>query len=843
MVSAIPQDVPGIGGCVRAVTPLARTRSRALSRSGAAAALLAGLLAAGLPAGAWAQNTQNSQNAQEAPASSTLVAQAATTVEPATTTVAQAATTVAQATTGEQAQQTQAQGGQLQEVVVTAERRSEEQQNVPMSIAVISPEQMQQSEVTDFNDFAVQVPNLNFDYSGGGSVDDREVAIRGIEGPNTTAFYLDDLPMDISLDPRVVDLNHIEVLEGPQGTLYGARSMGGTIREVTTAPDLTKFSGVADAQGGKLDGGSGSYLGYLTLNIPIITDTLAVRFTPYRGQDGGWITRAWPVPGYTPGVSSYGPGIQSTTTYECNCTPGKEENTAQDDYDGINAQILWKPSSNLAIRPKFLYQKLDSNGLPLGNYSASNTTNYMHFDIPEGIWDRWMFYGGTIDYTTPFGTFTSATSGLDRHTRDYEDVSEFTAFSYETPLLASPINVIGNEQDITQEIRFASSWKGPLQLNGGYYYERNEEWAAFNQYIVGFGDSPNGYGGTYGTNQTAELWSPTNTWTKAYYGQLIWNINSQWSVTWGERYSWDIFETGGKLWGAIAYPYTTYAASQLTLAAAESDHILTPRYVLQYQPNPNLNLYADAAKGFRPGGGQVPPGLNLCASDYAMDHLTPSELSHFGPDWVWEYELGEKAYLDNRRFSINSSLFYINWTDIQEFLIFECGEGGTINSGKAVSKGAELDFSAVPIHGLTLNGGIGYDYARITEPGALISVPPAGSPIQEVAPLKMNAAGDYTHPLNANMNWDFHLDWDYTAHRYSVANSPEFPRLIPAYFLINSRFSILRGPGEYSLFVKNMGGIHANLSDELSNAAEDPGRPRWTEGAPTEYGVEARYAF
>ncbi len=730
---------------------------------------------------------------------------------------------------------------QLQEVVVTAERRSEAALDVPMSIDVISPEEMSQSEVKVFDDFAVQVPNVNFDYSEGGSVDDRGVAIRGIEGTNTTGFYLDDLPMPISLDPRVVDLDRIEVLEGPQGTLYGARSMGGTIREITTAPDLTRFSGVADAQGTQLDGGSAGYLGYLTLNVPIVTDTLALRITPYRGQDGGWITRKWPVPGYTSGVAP--PGDQKTLTYDCQCVPGEVQDVAQEDYDGLNAQILWKPLSNLSIRPKFLYQKEDSNGLPLGNYSAANTTNYMHFDIAEGIYDQFMFYGGTIDYATPAGTITSATSAFDRHERDYEDDSEFTAFSYRTPLLASPMAVFTNTHDITQELRFASSWNFPLTFTAGLYYEKNDAVLMFNQYIDGFATPVSGYGYAYGTNNTAELWNPTTYTEEAVYGELTWNITSQWSVILGERYSEDREVSGGKLWGAIAYPDITYAASTLSLASRESDTVLTPKYVVKYQPNPNLNVYADAAKGFRPGAGQFPPGLNLCSADYAADHLTPTELSHYGPDWVWDYELGEKAFFDNRRFSLDSSVYWINWTNIQEELMFLCGEGATINSGSAVSKGAELEFSAVAFQGLSLSGGIGYDYARIISPGALISIPPAGSPIQEVAPLTANAAGDYRHPLTPAMDWDFHLDWSYTGHRYSVANSPEFPRLIPAYFLLNGRFSILRGPAEYALFVRNMGGIHPNLSDELSTAAEDPGRPRWTEGPPTTYGIEARVTF
>ena len=722
----------------------------------------------------------------------------------------------------------------LQEVTVTAARRTQAQLEVPMSITVISAPTAQQQEVQTFDDFAVQVPNLSVNYSQGGNVDNRGVAIRGIEGTNTTGFYLDDLPMPISLDPRVVDIDRIEVLEGPQGTLYGARSMGGTIREISTAPDLARFSGIADAQGTKLDGGSGGYLGYLTLNAPIVTGTLALRITPYRGQDGGWITRAWPVPGYTPGAAPA--GVQNATPYDCVCTPGRQRDAAQTGYDGLNAQLLWQPASGLQIRPKLLYQKAAANGLPLGNDSADNTTNYMHFDIPEGTLDQFLFYGGTVDDTTPIGTFTSATSALDRHERDDEDVSEFTAFGYGTPLLPSPLASFTNAHDITQELRFASGWRSALTFTGGLYYERNNLSTAFNQYIAGFT-------AFYGTNVVASLWNPTVTTQKAVYGELTYHFTARWSVTLGQRYSQDTYRANGKLWGAIGFPTGLTYASGESLATGESDSVFTPRYVVQYQANADLNLYADAAKGFRPGAGQPPPGLNLCAADYAADHLTPQELSAYGPDWVWNYELGEKAFFDNRRFALNGSLFWINWTNIQEYLMFLCGEGGVINSGRAVSKGAQMDFSAVPLEGLTLNGGIGYDYARIMSPGPLISVPPAGSPIQEVAPLTANLAGQYQHPWGPNLQWLFHMDWSYTAHRYSVANSPAFPRLIPAYFLLNARFSVLRGPAEYALFVKNMGGAHPNLSDELSQAAEDPGRPRWTEGPPTSYGIEMRVTF
>jgi outer membrane receptor protein involved in Fe transport len=461
----------------------------------------------------------------------------------------------------------------------------------------------------------------------------------------------------------------------------------------------------------------------------------------------------------------------------------------------------------------------------------------MDFDIPEGTQDQFLFFGGSIDYTAPYGTVTSATSVLDRRTRDYEDVSEFTSFGYGTPLLPSPLAAFTNSHDFIQELRFTSAWRAPLQFTAGLYDEQDHASTAFNQYIEGF----QAY---YGTPMVADLWNPTRTSQQAIYGELTYQITPQWSVTLGERYSHDSYHAGGKLWGAIEFPAgLTYASSTESLASSESDRVLTPRYVLKYQPNANLDLYADAAKGFRPGAGQSAPGPNLCAADYAAAGLTPQELSQYGPDWVWDYELGEKAYFANRRYSLDSSVFWIDWSNIREFLLFTCGEGAEINAGQARSRGVEVQASAVPLKGLSLSGGLGYDDARVVKPGALISVPPAGSMIQEVAPLTASFTAQYEHAWGPRMHWRLHFDYSYTAHRYSVANSPLYPRLVPAYALENVRLSLTRDATDYALFVTNLGGIHPNLSDEMSQAAEAPGRPRWTEGPPTTYGIEARWSF
>ena len=142
-------------------------------------------------------------------------------------------------------------GNQIEEVVVTAQRRSESLQDVPLSITALGAATLEERSVDSFIDYAGQVPSLAFAYTGDGSGTARTISIRGVSGDNTTGFYIDETPVPDSIDPRVLDIERIEVLRGPQGTLYGARSMGGTVRLITTQPDVNNFSARASANGGK----------------------------------------------------------------------------------------------------------------------------------------------------------------------------------------------------------------------------------------------------------------------------------------------------------------------------------------------------------------------------------------------------------------------------------------------------------------------------------------------------------------------------------------------------------------------------------------------------------------
>src|SRR4051794_18853661 len=182
----------------------------------------------------------------------------------------------------------------LEEVTVTAQKRTESVQNVPLSITTFSSRELEQKSITDFFDYGTKVPNLAFANTGDGVGTSRTISIRGISGDNTTGFYIDDTPLPDSVDPRVLDIDHIEVLRGPQGTLYGARSMGGTVRVITKTPDLARFSADLHGAAGKTwNTDRPNYTGDAVVNIPIIEDRMALRVSGFYDYEAGYLKRSY----------------------------------------------------------------------------------------------------------------------------------------------------------------------------------------------------------------------------------------------------------------------------------------------------------------------------------------------------------------------------------------------------------------------------------------------------------------------------------------------------------------------------------------------------------------------
>ena len=267
--------------------------------------------------------------------------------------------------------------GELEEITVTAEKRSESQQNVPLSMTTFSSAVLQQKEINTFFDYATKVPNLAFAPTGDGVSTARTVSIRGISGDNVTGFYIDDTPLPDSIDPRVLDIDHIEVLRGPQGTLYGARSMGGVVRIITKEPDLNDFS--ADVHGGvssthRTD--QPNYTGDGVLNIPLIPDHVALRLSGFYDTEAGYFKRSF----------CSDPAAAMALT----CTPlAASRITTVNDVGEINTYggtASLHPSSSATPSPSrraLLLQKASYNGFPMADY-LSEPGNGIGYPVPSG---------------------------------------------------------------------------------------------------------------------------------------------------------------------------------------------------------------------------------------------------------------------------------------------------------------------------------------------------------------------------------------------------------------------------------------------------------------------------
>ena len=250
--------------------------------------------------------------------------------------------------------------GQVEEIVVTATRRSESLQDVPMSITALNAATLEQRAVKSFIDYASQVPSLAFGSTGDGSATARTISIRGVSGDNTTGFYIDETPVPDSIDPRVIDVERIEVLRGPQGTLYGARSMGGTVRMITTQPDLNNFSGRVSANGRKTQEASNADYGVDgAVNIPLIEGTMALRAVAFYQHDAGFFKRRFLT--NASDVNNLAPNSNPTTLG--NLPPTTIDDIGRDNSYGAAVSLGIKATGGFTITPRVMFQKSDTNGL------------------------------------------------------------------------------------------------------------------------------------------------------------------------------------------------------------------------------------------------------------------------------------------------------------------------------------------------------------------------------------------------------------------------------------------------------------------------------------------------
>jgi outer membrane receptor protein involved in Fe transport len=625
-------------------------------------------------------------------------------------------------------------GGKLEEIVVTAEKRSSTVQKTPISMTAISGAQLQAQGITSVEGVVSEVPGISMRSSGPGQT---EYEMRGLSSAGgaspTVGFYMDDIPLTapasalngkVVIDPDLYDLNRVEVLRGPQGTLYGSGSMGGTIKLITNKPNLDTFEGSADFGLSGTDGGGINPGVNAMLNIPLVKDKVALRIVGTEKYTSGWIDRIVADP--FPLATNQG----CTPTPLLGCNPGNvagtpriatHKNVNWEDLQGVRVSLLAKPTDDLTIDFSYFWQQISQGGYdeydawpgitPIGGQLA----HYEPLDQAEPISDTFRSYSLALNYDLGFATVTSATAYWSRVEKQTQDGSEALTDIFFLPQYYSDPN---NENDFSsqfsEEVRLASSSPGRFQWVAGGFYSSFD--STYRYYTTNPALCFLSTGGCAANTQGIEF-SANNPYTirnYALFGEASYKITDKLKFTAGLR--WYEFKNEQKFTEAGFFA-TSGNATPVSGVVSSQNNGYNPKFNLSYTPDDDLTIYATAAKGFRPGGVNLPVPLSGPAS--CLPALHAIGLSSFpyayGPDSIWSYEVGEKARLLDGRLTINGDFYDNQWSNIQLISALSCGFPYNNNAGNAQTYGPELEVNADLGSGFRITFSGTYTSATITK--------------------------------------------------------------------------------------------------------------------------------
>jgi outer membrane receptor protein involved in Fe transport len=750
----------------------------------------------------------------------------------------------------------QPQSDELAEVIVTAEKRNSTVQSTPISLTAVTGEQMQQQGLSRIEDLALETPGISMRSAGPGQT---EYEMRGLPSSGgaapTVGFYLDETPLTapaaalngkVTIDPDLFDLNRVEVLRGPQGTLYGSSSMGGTIKLVTNQPKFNQFEGAAQTNLSDTTGGGLNYGGSAMINLPLVDDVAAVRLVGTDKYTDGFIdykvVQPFPI-GPNNGTCIFGSCVRGAVT-----SAPVVQNTP-----GANSQRVTggRLSGRLALNDAFdaelmvMHQQISMGGfsqvdIPPGPDVA--LTHYQPFAIAEPYRDRFTLYSGTLKYSFAFAELTSATSYWTRDSRFTGDNSEtfqslWSAFYGLTTLLPVAYTENDHSQQTSEEIRLASSGNGPWTwIIGGYLANFT---SVFNQYVANPAYANYSTGGP-GANPLGVEYQANNPYhVKQYagFGETTYAFTETLKGTVGVRwYKYDTdmtFEQSGVFsQSGNASPYTGQIAT--------SERGINPKFNLAYIPDGNLTLYSTISKGFRPGGVNLPVPTNICGTQVPLS---------YSPDSLWNYEVGEKARLLDGRLTVNSDIYYIRWKGVQQFLTLSCGYPYSANAGNAESYGPELEVTTQLTPHLTLSANGAYTKAQIKSVNpsvAGLTLGPSksltdGTYLENVPKYTGNLALTYTHPVTDGLKL--------TARVANVLIGPQYDinyyyTELPSYDLVNLRLGLIGGVFSVYLFADNATNKHALLTiNNYAYSIAVPSLTRATVNQPRTVGVDAQIQF
>jgi outer membrane receptor protein involved in Fe transport len=703
---------------------------------------------------------------------------------------------------------TAADSAALGEIIVTAQRRAEDVKEVPTSISVLGGAAIENGHIGGLEDISRAVPGLSFQAGGGPGLDNIEMrGVSSTSGSATVGIYLDDVPITVTnlfngaVEPRLFDLDRVEVLRGPQGTLYGSSSMGGAIRFISNQPNLTAWGGSVSSQISGTRHGGVNYDEQGVLNIPLVENQAALRIGIDVGEDSGYI-------------DNYSLANQLT-----------RRGTNDDKWSVLRLSARVVPDETLTITPA-LFAEWEKTGDTTVFYPEEGLY-LQQKEVQEPSVDHLLIGSLTVDKKWDRAELTSISSYFQQQFNRIEDGTAYNSQylgsiidgdppggimnqGYQIGLLPGPVYTWVKTSVLTQEFRLASAPSADAGLSwiGGLYLSDYKVHRQFNAYIDELNqtfqsiygippqDAPVFAGTSFPNNSVATDDTTQDEKQYAAFADVSYRIIPTLKATAGLRYSYapTIFnDFQGGYFSTGVPPVSQRAKFYAT----------TPKFSLTYDATRDLTLYASASQGYRIGGSETYVTPGLCATDLANLGLAAAPQT-FNSDSLWSYEAGLKARFFDDTLSINLDGYYVRWSNIQQTVSLPiCGETITTNVGDAESYGPELEINYRPIHDLTLGLSTEYTHDALTKVTSSVGAS-VGDHILNVPEWMATVRAEYAHPIADDIKGFVRADDDWTGPSngaFSPTN-PDYSR--PVYSVLNGSAGVDVHGIEISVFAKNL---------------------------------------
>ena len=697
------------------------------------------------------------------------------------------------------------QGQTVEEVVVTALKRTSTLQETPISMSAVTGDNLAKMGATGIADYFREVPGVNLSQGQGGQ---SRISVRGVvaTGEATTGLYYDETPVtgpsattqdpgNNAADLNLFDVERVEVLRGPQGTLYGGSSMAGAIRVIFNKPDPSTYGGAVETQGATVqDGGQGYYVKGMG-NVPIVRDKLALRIVAYEEERPGWVDN-----------------VRLGT-----------QNANHSHSEGYRAILGFTPTDDISINLTHIHQMTRAEDTP--GFYARLGDHKTDAAVKTPLDSRLDLTNLTARWSTPIAELTASSSFY-----EYDLFRGLDLTPPYAPYIGNAFGVIGYQPSTlgswNRELRLTSKEGGQLQWTVGIYDELRKD---HTDSLTVVGDPA-----------TGNPYEPFEYIVSRYLNDTLKQLSEFGELSYTPRYLSGLTLTVGARHyaytkisdGAGTRPNLFTGAAALPYSSQEAkSNGWVYKFNASYKFNPDAMAYASASEGFRPGGANNVPGV-------------PSQFAVYTPDKLWTYEAGVKTSSLGGRLTANGSVFRTDWTNRQTTTFTPDGIYAYMaNVGNARLTGFELETAARPMTGLTVTASLAYVDGKVTSEGAnaalLVTSDQKGDKLTGAPDWTATLSANYTWPVGDTMNGLVRADYAYTGSMATYQPGYVYYTKYGNFSTVNLRTGLEGSRWGAYLFINNLTNANGVLS-ELSGV----GYADLLYGiSPRTFGVNVRKSF